>query len=155
MCEFLSFAVDKKGQIYASNLSGHYGIEEAWNLKPGEYREAEWTNDTEKSLTVRVEEGEEENFYRALILGTWPARIELIQHILGKNRWRGGWLNLRGCTFPEGFKMPESVGEWLDLSGCTLPEGFKMPESVGGSLNLRGCTLPEGFKMPKCKNIVR
>jgi len=60
----------------------------------------------------------------------------------------GGYLDLSGYTFPEGFKLPESVGSSLDLSGCTFPEGFKLPDSVGGYLDLSGCTFPEGFKLP-------
>ena len=39
----------------------------------------------------------------------------------------------------------------LDLRGCTLPEGLKLPDSVDGDLDLSGCTLPEGIKLPKIK----
>ena len=61
----------------------------------------------------------------------------------------GGWLDLRGCTIPEGLKLPESIGGSLDLRGCTIPEGLKLPESIGGSLDLGGCTIPEGLKLPE------
>jgi hypothetical protein len=61
----------------------------------------------------------------------------------------GGSLDLSGGTIPEGLKLPESVGGSLDLRRCTIPEGLKLPESVGGSLDLRGCTIPEGLKLPE------
>ena len=62
----------------------------------------------------------------------------------------GGSLDLRGCTFPDGFKLPDSVGGYLDLRGCTFPDGFKLPDSVGGYLYLRGCknlpVIPDHLK---------
>jgi hypothetical protein len=59
-----------------------------------------------------------------------------------------GSLDLRGCTLPEGLKLPSKIGGSLYLRGCTLPEGLKLPSKIGGSLYLRGCTLPEGLKLP-------
>ena len=81
MCEFLSFCVDKNGNVYVGDMSSHHGIEGGHGLKPGEYREAEWTGECEDSLTVRVEKGEHRNFYRALILGRWPTRKDLLKWV--------------------------------------------------------------------------
>ena len=147
MCEFLSFVVDKKGKIYASSLRSHEKIEELWELRPGNYREADWTTEDRSGLTVRVEDGEDESFYLSLIAGAFRTRTELIQHILLAKRWRGDKLDLSGCTIPEGLKLPAELG-WLDLRGCTIPEGLKLPAKITGWLDLRGCTIPEGLKLP-------
>ena len=45
-----------------------------------------------------------------------------------------GWLDLSGCTLPEGLALPQTVGGWLDLSGCTLPEGLALPQTVDGRI---------------------
>ena len=81
MCEFLSFCVDKAGNVYVGRLDSHAGIEAGHGLQPGSYREAEWTGDGPDSLTVRVESDEKPSFYQALILGRWATRTELLAWI--------------------------------------------------------------------------
>ena len=85
MCHYVSFLVDKAGALYFGNLSRHEGIEAGHGLKPGEYREAEWVDDDPKHLTVRVEDGEDENYYRAMILAEYPDRQSMLaKEIVGK-----------------------------------------------------------------------
>lgn len=81
MCHYLSFLVDKKGNFYFGYLDSHAEIEEGHNLKPGSYREAEWVGETPGSLSVRVEDGEHESFYRALVLGLYKTRSALEKSI--------------------------------------------------------------------------
>ena len=94
MCNFASFCVDKQGNIYVGDWHCHAGIEVGHKLKPDQYREAEWTEDDKgESLTVRVGCGEEENFYRALILGPYPTRKKLLAS------FKTGKTNLATYTF--------------------------------------------------------
>ena len=57
-------------------------------------------------------------------------------------------LDLSGCTIPDGFVFPTSVGGSLYLNGCTIPKGIVLPTSVGGYLDLNGCTIPDGIVLP-------
>ena len=93
MCHYVSFCVPRIKEdelyylrIFVGSLDSHAGIEEGWNLKAGEYREAEWTeNDSGESLVVRVEDDEEESIYRAAILAEFPTRVALINSVkIGK-----------------------------------------------------------------------
>ena len=85
MCHYVSFLVDKKGALYFGYLDSHAGIEAGHGLRPGDYREAEWTGDDENSLTVRVEDGEDASYYRSMILGDYPTRQDMIKTIkIGK-----------------------------------------------------------------------
>ena len=84
MCEFLSFVIETgdRGRIYfGDKLDSHEGIEAKHGLKPSHYREAEWTKNTDESLTVRVESGENENIYRAMILGDYGSRENLLDKL--------------------------------------------------------------------------
>jgi len=46
MCEFVSFVfVPATEEVFAGSLDSHSGIEAGWDLKPGSYRECEWTQD--------------------------------------------------------------------------------------------------------------
>ena len=78
MCHYASFLIDKRGRLYFGRLDSHSGIEAGHGLKPGSYREAEWTGEGPDSLTVRVEEGEDPNWYRAMILAEYPTRSDLL-----------------------------------------------------------------------------
>jgi hypothetical protein len=88
-----------------------------------------------------------------MILGDYPTRQSLIDHILASGKFGKG-LNFYGCAglkaLPKGLK----VGRDLNLYGCTglkkLPKGLK----VGGFLYLRECseslikdTNAKGFKV--------
>lgn len=81
MCEYASFCVGKLPsplRVYVGmSLFSHEGIEAGHGLKPGAYREAEWTADGPASLTVRVEAGELAEDYRNAILRTYPTRAKL------------------------------------------------------------------------------
>lgn len=121
MCDFLSVLVNKDCdsdmKIYVGDLRSHSYTAELHRLKPGTYREVEWTNDGENTLRVRIElDDHPENWYRACILAKWPSRAHLIEYCL-KN-------------------LPENIGT-LDLSGCSLPPDLKFPEKIG-NLYLRG-----------------
>lgn len=86
MCEYISFLVDKQGRLYFGKLDSHDGIEAGHGLRPGDYREAEWTAEEPTALSVRVEEGEDPNYYRAMILAEYPTRSDMIAgQIIGKN----------------------------------------------------------------------
>ena len=82
MCEYVSFCVDKKGNLFfGADLASHEGIEVGHGKKPDTLREAEWTGETAESLSVRVHEDSghhDENWYRALILARYPTRSALL-----------------------------------------------------------------------------
>ena len=83
MCHFLSFVVrESDGNLFFGQLDSHSGIEEGWGLKPGSYREAEWTRDDRgESLTIRVKPGELESQFGALVLSRFPTRKKLLEYI--------------------------------------------------------------------------
>ena len=86
MCHYLSGAIDADPAnvraVYVGDLHSHEGIEAGWNLVPGQYREFEWTADDDgKTLTVRVEHGEDSSAYRAAILSMWPTRAVMLTSI--------------------------------------------------------------------------
>ena len=81
MCHFLSFVITKGGDICIGQLDSHSGIEKAWNLKPDSYREAEWIGDDPSSLTVRVTNGEDENWFRSAVLAKYATRSEMLKDI--------------------------------------------------------------------------
>jgi len=81
MCEFLSFLTNREGRVWVGDLHSHSGVAAGYGLKPGTYREAEWTGEEEKHLTVRTEDGENENEYRAAILALYPTRAALLKSI--------------------------------------------------------------------------
>jgi len=78
MCHFLSGVIGKigseiEGQLFFGCLDSHYGIEGGYKkLKPGNYREFEWTDEDENSLDVRVEDGEDKSAYKAFIVADLP-----------------------------------------------------------------------------------
>jgi len=103
MCEYLSFTVSRyvEGtalQVYVFTPYEHNDIEEAHSLRPGQYREVEWTSDDASGLVVRVEEGEDEEIYRNSILTQWPTRAALIaEHVSGRRTTpRGDRIGYRG-----------------------------------------------------------
>ena len=100
MCHYVSFCVPRIKEdesyylrIFTGDLYYHSGIAAGWNLKPGEYREAEWTeDDSGESLIVRVENNEKESSYKAAILAEFPTREKLIQSIkIGKVNGNKYW----------------------------------------------------------------
>ena len=103
MCHFFSFAVgvisDKQTdlKIYALKPDSHSGIEAAAGLKPGEYREAEWTGETPESLTVRVESGEYNSAYLAAILAAYPSRSDLLTALTRINLIKSAKYRIRGA----------------------------------------------------------
>ena len=122
MCEFVSFVVTKDGRLLAGHLTSHAGIEAGWGLKPGEYREAEWTHDDDgDSLTVRVEDGEDPNWYKAIVLAQCPTRRDLLARLtVGKTdeatyHYRDGKLHRDGdkpaCIWADGTKEWYRDGE--------------------------------------------
>jgi len=147
VCDFMSFYVGWKGEIYVGDFRSHASAEEAHNLSEALKSSkrppvpAEWTEEDPDALSVRVPDSidRDEAYYKALVLGEYESRVDLILSVLKSSRFGGG-LNLEGCTglttLPDGL----SVGRSLYLRGCTgltaLPDGL----SVGGGLNLRGCT---------------
>ena len=81
MCEFFSAVICKDGRILCSDGKSHEGIEVGWNLKPGEYREFEWTSENPNTLYARMEENEEKGFWLSLILSQFKTRSELLAQI--------------------------------------------------------------------------
>ena len=122
MCEFISFVVCEDGRLLANNLSAHEGIEALHNLKPGTYRECEWTGESEDTLTFRLEEGETKGEWLSYVLSRFSKRIDLLNWFLANPVAVGGWLDLRGLTSAKGLKLPKTVGRWLDLCGLTFAE---------------------------------
>ena len=116
MCDFLSVLInpdcDKELKIYVDDLRSHSETVAAHKLKPEQYREVEWTADTEKSLSVRclpTDGDHDENWYRACILAEFPTRKQLIKHCLNKLPSKiGGALDVRGCDL-NGVKLPAGV----------------------------------------------
>ena len=123
MCHYVSFCVPRIKEdesyylkIFVGNFYSHSGIEEGWNLKAGEYREAEWTkNDSGESLVVRVENNEKESSYKAAILAEFPTREKLIQSIkIGKVNGYKCWYK-RGVLHREDGPAIECINgtkEW-------------------------------------------
>jgi hypothetical protein len=68
MCDFFSFVICSDGKVLTGNGKYHEGISESWNLKRGSYREAEWVGENWNSLSVRIERGEDKNFYLSSVL---------------------------------------------------------------------------------------
>ena len=83
MCNFASFCVGKLTslsaplKIYVGDYWSHGGIDGGHELNPGDTREAEWIEDAPEFLSVRVEDGEDESFYRAAVLAKYPTRSAL------------------------------------------------------------------------------
>lgn len=110
MCHYLSGVITKDMErILFGELDSHAGIEAGWDLKPGEYREFEWVSDHEADLTVRVEEGEDENAYRAAILTRYPTRADLVASIT-EGRWRSNGYHVRS-EYDNGCKRVERDSE--------------------------------------------
>jgi hypothetical protein len=74
MCEFFSFVICSDGKVLAGNGISHDGISEGWNLKRGSYREAEWVRESWKSLSVRVEKGEDKSYWLSNVLAVCPTK---------------------------------------------------------------------------------
>ncbi len=86
MCQFISFVITKDERLLVGDLFAHAGIEAGWDLKPGEYWEAEWTkDDAGGSLTVR---GELRIWWKVVILNKYPTR-ELFLKSITEGRVRG------------------------------------------------------------------
>jgi len=83
MCHFLSFVLTDDERILVGSLDSHSGVEQGWGLKPGKYRECEWTEDDDgDSLTIRVADGDEsENHHRAIVLAKHKTRQSLLKSI--------------------------------------------------------------------------
>lgn len=82
MCEYLSFFICRSGVINVGNFYSHTGI--VTKSSPENYREAEWTSNDPTSLRVRItygdeEDGEGENWWKALILGHYKTREALLK----------------------------------------------------------------------------
>jgi hypothetical protein len=74
MCDFFSFVICSDGKVLAGNGISHGGISAGWNLKRDSYREAEWVRESWKSLSIRIEEGEDKNRYLASVLAVCPTK---------------------------------------------------------------------------------
>ena len=83
MCQYYSFCVDVLDPrvVYVGDGYSHRGIEEMYELKPGEYRECEWAGEHAETLVVRGESAAESVALRDLILGRWGARGELVAFV--------------------------------------------------------------------------
>ena len=89
MCEFVSFVLTEDEKVFAGSLTSHEGIEVGWELKPGKYRECEWTEDDKgESLVVRVAHNDEfnETWYKVVVLDKFPTRKKLLEYLtIGKS----------------------------------------------------------------------
>jgi len=78
MCHFLSGVIGKidsdvEGKLFFGRLDSHEGIEGGHKeLKPGNYREFEWTDEDINRLDVRIEDGEDKSAYKAFIVSALP-----------------------------------------------------------------------------------
>ena len=126
MSEYVSGAISvRDNKLYFGKLNSHSGIERGWRLKPGSYREFEWTGETPDSLTVRVETGELDSRYISAILAQYPTRSAMLESI-HELRW------------------DDVTAEYRD-GKIILPDNL----TVGGVLDLRGTgitVLPEGLR---------
>ena len=163
MCNFLSFNIvlGEPWKIAAAPSLRHH--EEIPSMTPGEYREAEWTDESPDSLIVRTEPGEEitEAQYRAWVLSQWHTRSDMLKYLLTRldfsqnsldlsdtqitslpdNLTVGGSLYLRNTQIAS---LPDNltVGGLLDLSNTqitSLPDNL----TVGGWLYLRGTQITD------------
>ena len=115
MCEFLSFVIEVKNdnQIYFGDaLNSHEGIATKHNLKPGSYREVEWTSDAEDSLVVRTEpDGDEtESYYRAIILADYGTRKKLLKRLTSGK--------IDGVDIQERLKCAIELGDIKAIQSC-------------------------------------
>jgi hypothetical protein len=88
MCDFFSFVICSDGKVLTGNGESHEGISKGWNLERGSYREAEWIREEWDSLSVRIERGEDKNFYLASVSAVCPTKKRsdfLKLFTLGKN----------------------------------------------------------------------
>ena len=98
MCEYASFCVDKNLNIYAGMyLDSHEGIEAGWDLKPGEYHEAEWTGEEPETLVIRAEDTATRVDLEWRLLAKFPARKKLLRKIM-----EGRGANGNCCEYKNG-----------------------------------------------------
>jgi hypothetical protein len=129
MCDFLSFLIVTNGQednwkiLSNPGLRHHEDIARDNDLKPGTYREAEWTGPDKDYLHVETEPEDQftEEQYIAYVMARFPTRAALVGYLLIANK--------------EKIARAE---EGLDLQRMHADEDFTLPDDlvVNGSLDL-------------------
>jgi len=136
MCRYVSVVITEKGEIRAGvSLDSHEGIAAGWKLKPGSYREVEWTRDSSDYLTVRVEDGEKPAYYKRLILRQFKTRRAMLAAItegrgeLGsKAYYRNG--KLHRCNGPA-IEYPTGTKCWYHNGKLHRDDGPAIEYSNG------------------------
>jgi hypothetical protein len=90
MCDFFSFVICSDGKVLTGDGESHNGISVGWNLKQSSYREAEWVGEEWNSLSVRVEKGEDKNYWLSSVSAVCPTKKRsdfLKLFTIGKNEY--------------------------------------------------------------------
>jgi hypothetical protein len=102
MCNFLSGVVTRDERLLFGNLQNHAGIETGWGLAPGEYREFEWTEDDPSTLTVRTEVGEDNAWWKSIIVAKHATRESLLASIVEGRTDGTKWYYRNGVLHRDG-----------------------------------------------------
>jgi hypothetical protein len=142
MCNFLSGVVtlERHPRVLCADLRHHEETVARYSLLPEQYREWECTLPDLDDLTVRAAPGENPNVLKSAILAKYDSFHELLNECINQTEAQGGYLYLRGCTLPDGLKLPDSVGGYLDLrlhaaaraqaARFGRRQGFTSPQSI-------------------------
>lgn len=83
MSQFFSFVITVDGRCLTGNTFSHEGIASGWNLTPGEYRDAEWTDENLDTLHIWAFPNDHKLFWAWVVTEHWHAqkRSELLEKI--------------------------------------------------------------------------
>ncbi len=157
MCDFLSGIVTLSGDVHIRSTTSHAETVRVLGLKPGTYREWEWTGEHEDRLIVRTEPGDRHgaNWYRACVLALGETRTAMLARLLREDvawqKWlaAGGSLRLNGLTNADNVTFPETIGGSLGLNGLANADNVTFPETIGGDLWLDGLTNADNVTFPE------
>ena len=143
MCEFVSFIIlkdeslpNRKRILADYALNGHTAAADQYGIKNTDYVEAEWTNNLESSLVVRVgKKDHDEAWYKSLVLAEFPERQKLINWFTQK--W--GIKYNTGGIVAWGKKIKHVKGD-LDLRRTPITSLGSL-RSVGGDMDLWGTPI--------------
>ena len=128
MGDYLSFCISLDGETtwFGNNLSSHSACVKQHGLKPETYREAEWIDDVESELRIRVLETDphDEAWLRACVLAKWPARSLLENWIEENIPGAQVWNRMQTA----GWSSTQTAGE-----NSTQTAGDNSTQTAGGS----------------------
>jgi len=155
MCDFASFFIHSKAidrplprDRYAiGDLRSHSKSAEllgiSYGVKNDNWREAEWTDNNPKSLTVH---GDDNGELKALILADFEDRNAFLLWAFKQIPNSVTTLYLSGATISANLTIPNSVTT-LYLSGATIPANLTIPNSVT-TLYLSYATISANLTIP-------